>query len=80
MVGMWKPEPAKLLQQIVSDYSDKFQRFNSRRNQLIYHLFRALGSGGSISGRAKAFCLGRRGLNPETDLGFFQFRVAVSLF
>ena len=27
-----------------------------------------------------SFCLGRPGLNPRTDLGFFQFRIAVNLF
>ena len=37
-----------------------------------------LGSGGSTSG--KAFCLGRPGSNPVMDLGFFQFRFAVSIF
>ena len=27
-----------------------------------------------------AFCLGRLGLNPGLDFGFFQFRIAVNLF
>ena len=38
------------------------------------------GSGGGTSDRAMAFCLGRPGLNPGTDLGFFQFRIVVNLF
>ena len=38
------------------------------------------GSGGGTGGRAMAFCLGRPGLNPGMDLGFFQFRFAVNLF
>ena len=37
-------------------------------------------SGGDTSGRAMAFHLGRPGLNPWMDLGFFQFRIAVNLF
>ena len=39
-----------------------------------------VGSGGGTSGRVMAFCLGRLGSNPGTDLGFFQFRIAVNLF
>ena len=39
-----------------------------------------LGSGGGTSGKAMPFCLGRPGSNPMMDLGFFQFRFAVSLF
>ena len=38
------------------------------------------GSGGGTSGRGLAFCLGRPGLNPWTDFGFFQVRIAVILF
>ena len=38
------------------------------------------GSGGGTSGRAMVLCLGRPGLYPGTDLGFFQFRIAVNLF
>ena len=38
------------------------------------------GSGCRTSGRAMAFCLGRPGSNPGTDLGFFQFRIVVNLF
>ena len=34
-------------------------------------------SGGGTCGRMTAFCLGRPGLNPGTDLGFFKFRIAV---
>ena len=30
------------------------------------------GSGGGTSGRAMAFCLGRPGLNPGLDFGFFS--------
>ena len=30
------------------------------------------GRGGGTSGRAMAFCLGRPGLNPGTDFGFFS--------
>ena len=37
------------------------------------------GSGSGTSGRATEFGLGRLGLNPRTDLGFFQFRSAVNL-
>ena len=37
----------------------------------------SLGSGGGTSGGAMAFCLGRPGSNPGTDLGFVQFRIAV---
>ena len=40
----------------------------------------AIGGGGGTSGRAMAFCLGRRGLNPGLDFGFFQFRIAANLF
>ena len=39
----------------------------------------ALGSGGGTSGRAMSFCMGRPGLNPGLDFGFFQFRIAVNL-
>ena len=35
--------------------------------------------GGGTSGRAMAFCLGRSGSNPGTDLGFCRFRIAVNL-
>ena len=35
---------------------------------------------GGTSVRAIAFCLARLGSNPGTDLGFFQFRIAVNLF
>ena len=38
------------------------------------------GSGGGTSDKALAFCQGRPGLYPGTDLGFFQFRVVVNLF
>ena len=37
------------------------------------------GSGGGTSGRVMAFCLGRPGSNPQTDIGFYQFRIAVNL-
>ena len=37
------------------------------------------GSGEGSSGTAMAFCLTRPGSNPRTDLGFFQFRIAVNL-
>ena len=37
-----------------------------------------VGSGGGTSGRALG--LGRPGLNPRTNLGFFQLRTAVNLF
>ena len=43
-------------------------------------LILSLGSGGGTSGRAVAFCLGRPGSNPGTDLGSFQVRIAVNLF
>ena len=39
-----------------------------------------IGSGGGTSDRAMAFSLARLGLNPGTDLGFFQFRIALNLF
>ena len=39
-----------------------------------------VGSGGGTSGRVMAFCMGRRGSNTGTDLGFLQFRIAVNLF
>ena len=39
-----------------------------------------VGCGGAASGRAMAICLGRPGLNPRTDFGFFQFKIAVNLF
>ena len=35
--------------------------------------------GWGTSGKVTAFCLDRRGSNPKTHLGFFQFRIAVSL-
>ena len=38
------------------------------------------GSGGGASGGVTAFCLSRLGSNPEINLGFFQFRIAVNLF
>ena len=37
-------------------------------------------SGGGASGRATAICLGRPGLSPRGDIGFFQFRIAVHPF
>ena len=40
----------------------------------------SVGSGGGTRGRAIVFCLGRPGLNPGMDLGFFQFRTAANLF
>ena len=39
-----------------------------------------IGSGGGTSCRAMAFCLGRPGLNPGSDFGFFQFGISVNLF
>ena len=44
---------------------------------VIWDLYQ--GSGGGTSGRGMAFCLGRPGLNPRMDLGFFQFRIVVNL-
>ena len=35
-------------------------------------LTKVAGSGGGKSGRAMAFCLGRPGLNPGSDFGFFS--------
>ena len=49
-------------------------------NYFVFHKSINRSGGGSTSGRAMAFCLGRPGLNPRTDLGFFQFRIAVNLF
>ena len=37
-------------------------------------------SGGGTSGSEIAFCLGRPGLNPRSDFGFSQVRIAVILF
>ena len=37
------------------------------------------GSGGGTSDEPMAFCLGRPGSNPGTDLGLSQFRIAVNL-
>ena len=37
-------------------------------------------SGGGTGGRALALCLGRPGLNPRTDFGFFLFSLVVRLF
>ena len=39
-----------------------------------------VGSGGGSSGRAMAFCLGRPGLNPGTDSGFFKLIISLNLF
>ena len=39
-----------------------------------------MGSSGVTSGRAMVLCLGRLGLNPGMDLGFFQIRIVVNLF
>ena len=36
-----------------------------------------MGIGGGTSGRALAICLGRPGLNPGTDFGFFQVRIDI---
>ena len=36
--------------------------------------------GGGASGGVTVFCLSRLGSNPEFNLGFFQFRIAVNLF
>ena len=49
-------------------------------NLFLKLCFGRAGSGGGTSGRAMAFCLGRPGLNPGLDLGFFQFRIALNLF
>ena len=45
--------------------------FYVTQNATSYHLG-PVGSGGGTSGRAMAFCLGRPGLNPGLDFGFFS--------
>ena len=46
-----------------------FQSISQTRNILTFSFTQ--GSGGGTSGRAMAFCLGKLGSNPGSDLGFF---------
>ena len=55
-------------------------RMELKNENLIMVCNMFVGGGGGVSVRVIAFCLDRLGLNPGTDLGFFQFRIALNLF